>query len=394
MAATFADALQASHGPGLAVQTFAQMVTKQADMDTKTLKDNDSFKSELPDDQKDVVDAGEAALDQINTHLGKARGHANDWNTDPNLLQGMIGTNENIYGHGDLISAALTDLPGALQQAKDSGDDAQKRKALSDAQAQLNTIEQDVESYLEAVDGLVKRLGTFQADIEADYRAFDEDNTKVTALLNGDTGLLNAISDEIDALHSAIHKDNAMIAGGAVMIAAGVVAGVVGGFLIATGVGAGVGLTVLAGGVLVAGGGVAMTTVAGIDLKEKQGELAKAETGLHVLQACVTTFNSAKSALGELRTAAQNAATGAGQLRAAWGGQKAALQQEQHDIEAALKAGGSQLDLTLTKAIDFIKAALKEWGVVQTNAANIRTALTGLSDEPKAYVPEVELQAA
>ncbi|MFF2812869.1 HBL/NHE enterotoxin family protein [Streptomyces sp. NPDC058000] len=394
MAVAFADALKASHGPGLAVQTFTQMVAKQSNMDTKTLKENDKFKDELPTDQKHVVDDGLAALDQINTHLGKARSHATDWNTDPNLLQGMIGTNENIYGHGDLISAALSELPAALQKAKESGDDQQKRSALSEAQDQLKTIEQDVESYLESVEKLVKRLGTFQADIEADYRAFDGDNTKVVALLNGDTGLLNTISSEIDALHSAIAKDNAMIAGGAVMIAAGVIAGVVGGILIATGVGTGVGLTVIAGGVLTAGGGVAITTVAGIDLKKKQGELASAETELHVLHACVTSFNSAKSVLGQLRDAAKNAADGASQLRAAWGGQQAALQQEQHDIEAALKAGGPQIDLALTKAIDFTKAALKEWAVVQKNAGNIRTALTGLADEPKTHVPAVELQAA
>lgn len=237
MAVAFADALKASHGPGLAVQTFTQMVTKQSNMDTKTLKENDKFKDELPTDQKHVVDDGLAALDQINTHLGKARGHATDWNTDPNLLQGMIGTNENIYGHGDLISAALNELPASLQKAKESGDDQQKRRALTEAQDQLKTIEQDAESYLAAVEKLVKRLGTFQADIEADFRAFDGDNTKVVALLNGDTGLLNTISSEIDALHSAISKDNAMIAGGAVMIAAGVIAGVVGGILIATRIG-------------------------------------------------------------------------------------------------------------------------------------------------------------
>ncbi|GAA0342266.1 HBL/NHE enterotoxin family protein [Streptomyces blastmyceticus] len=394
MAVTFADALQASHGPGLAVQMFTQMVTKQTNMDTKTLQENDKFKDELPTDQKHVVDDGLAALDQINTHLGKARGHANDWNTDPNLLQGMIGTNENIYGHGDLISAALSELPAALQKAKESGGDQQKRRALKEAQDQLQTIEEDVESYLEAVEKLVKRLGTFQADVEEDYRAFDGDNTKVVALLNGDTGLLNTISSEIDSLHSAIAKDNAMIAGGAIMVVAGVVAGVVGGILIATGVGTGIGLTVIAGGVLVGGGGVAMTTVAGIDLKKKQGELASAETELHVLHACVTSFNSAKSVLGQLKTAAQNAATGAGQLHAAWLGQQEALKQERHDIESALKAGGSQIDLALTKAIDFTKAALKEWAVVQTNADNIRTALTGLTDEPKTHIPSVELQAA
>ncbi|MET9509412.1 HBL/NHE enterotoxin family protein [Streptomyces flavidovirens] len=92
------DSLKNSHGPGMAVQTYAQMIRSCVDMKVDALEKIEEFNKELGEAGKKAAEEGLAALKKINTHLATARNHVDTWNRD--ILPHMFVTNADIHGYG------------------------------------------------------------------------------------------------------------------------------------------------------------------------------------------------------------------------------------------------------------------------------------------------------
>ncbi|MET9509413.1 hypothetical protein ABZX62_13165 [Streptomyces flavidovirens] len=260
------------------------------------------------------------------------------------------------------------------------------------AKGKLKALGGAVHKRAVAASDLATSLAIFQSALQDDARAFANDKTSVDAVLTGDTSWVKSISDEVDSLNAGIKKDTAMIAGGAVAIAAGVIIGVVGGFLIATGVGTGVGLLVIGAGVVVAAGGVALTTIGGLDLKKKQEQLAADQKKLTLLKGSVAAFRTAEAAVGSLAKAAAEAADGAGKLHRAWLDLKANLDEVESIIGDAIDTGGDTLKEALENTAEFLSSALDEWQKVQQASQTISQALTGLKAVDK-HIDQLQLAA-
>ncbi|MGC5365449.1 HBL/NHE enterotoxin family protein [Streptomyces sp. DT24] len=380
------NALQESHGPGLAVQTYAQLVRSSLDMKVNDLENIKTFTDELGEAGTKVATEGLAALKKINTHLTTAREHAQTWNDK--ILPELIQTNEDVRGYSREFSVLGDAALRKLRDAKDKPEDVMKA-ALSDASGKLQALSDAIDQRAKHVQDLSTPLAAFQKGLQEDAKAFTEDKTTVEAALTGDQSWLNNVSKEIDALHDGIAKDNWEIAGGSLMIAAGVVTGVVGGILIATGVGAPVGLAVIGVGVCVAGGGTALVTVAGIDLHKKQQELADNQRRLTLLKACVSSFKTSESAVTKLSSAATAAATGAEDLYKAWVSLGSQLKETVEMIGDAIQAGGGKLKDALDTVALMFQAAVTEWNTALDTSKNIATALSGLKSDPKKDIKEV-----
>ncbi|WP_066954268.1 HBL/NHE enterotoxin family protein [Streptomyces lushanensis] len=387
-AAGVKDALQGSHGPGLAVQTYAQLVRSSVDMKVDALEKVEDFTKELGEAGTKAAQEGLAALKKINTHLAAARGHAQTWNNT--LLPQMIHTNEDVRGYslefkvlGDAALKQLTDAKGKSDQVI--------KEALTSAGGKLQQLSDNVEERATRVQDMVKPLGSFQKDLQTDATAFSDDKTTVDAVLTGDKSWVQSISTEMESLRDGIKKDNWEIAGGSLMIAVGVVVGVVGGVLIATGVGAGVGLAVIGAGVCIAGGGVALTTIAGIDLHKKQEALAADQKKLTLLKGCVSSFQTSQSVVTSLASAATEAAKGAETLYTAWLALVSQLKEVVEMIDEAVKSGSStKLEQARENTALLFQAAVKEWETAHATSDNISKALSGLQGDPKKDIKEVK----
>ncbi|MFE0104862.1 HBL/NHE enterotoxin family protein [Streptomyces sp. NPDC059009] len=387
---SLADALAKSHGPGQAVQTYVQTIGQTVDMQVGELKKNEGFMEELNQAAAQTAKDGLEALEKINGHLATARTHADEWNSG--LLKGMLDTNADVQGY----SKEFKTLGGAASQAlkdAESGSPEAMKEALGEAHTKLKALQGAVGKRQTKAGGIADSLHTFQQHVAADAVAFGDDKTKVDAVLTGDTGFLNSLMGEIDALNEGINKDNAMIAGGAVAIAAGVVAGVIGGFFIATGIGAGVGLMILGAGVCVAGAGVALVTVAGLDLKKKQGQMAEDQKELTLLKASVASFGSAQKAVAGLADQATAAAAGAQLLYQGWEALGSSLGEVVEILQDAIDAGDpDDLKDALDNTAAFLDSALDDWANVDKATEAIATALSGLQTA-QTDIPQVFLAA-
>ncbi|MGH3717383.1 MAG: HBL/NHE enterotoxin family protein [Pseudonocardiaceae bacterium] len=367
------------------MQTYTQTVRSCVDMKVDALEKIEEFNKELGEAGKKAAEEGLAALKTINTHLGTARTHVEAWNK--NLLPGMFNTNADIHGYGtefrNMGEAAREKITKAVGKSE-----PEMKAALQDVRGKLRALGVAVHKRATVADDLAKALYTFQSKLQDDAKKFAEDKTAVDAVLTGDRSWINSISDEIGSLNKGISSDTSMIAGGAVAIVTGVLVGVVGGFLIATGVGTGVGLIVIGAGVVIAGGGIALTTIGGIDLHKKQEQLAADQRKLTLLKGSVATFQTAQAAVGSLATAATEAAAGAKVLYQAWLALKANLDEVEKIIDDAIETGGDILKETLENTGIFLDSALKEWETVQNTSEKIKQALTGLKKVTK-HIDEV-----
>ncbi|MFF3341414.1 HBL/NHE enterotoxin family protein [Streptomyces flavidovirens] len=383
------DSLKNSHGPGMAVQTYAQMIRSCVDMKVDALEKIEEFNKELGEAGKKAAEEGLAALKKINTHLATARNHVDTWNRD--ILPHMFVTNADIHGYGAEFLRMGGKAHDELESAR-KGTEAEMKAAMQVAKGKLKALGGAVHKRAVAASDLATSLATFQSALQDDARAFANDKTSVDAVLTGDTSWVKSISDEVDSLNAGIKKDTAMIAGGAVAIAAGVIIGVVGGFLVATGVGTGVGLLVIGAGVVVAAGGVALTTIGGLDLKKKQEQLAADQKKLTLLKGSVAAFRTAEAAVGSLAKAAAEAADGAGKLHRAWLDLKANLDEVESIIGDAIDTGGDTLKVALENTAEFLSSALDEWKKVQQASQTISQALTGLKAVDK-HIDQLQLAA-
>lgn len=247
-------------------------------------------------------------LESVNNDLAVAQANARDWTdtlsqTVQNQLQTVVDYNM-LYGalHGHIIDA-ITAISRADQGNPPAG-------ALAELHDYLAALQSQVQGILYGVDGDKSRPG--EASALGAYNAIAAYNNKVTKDSATFTGYKNLatssgsgisaeikqLQQDIDADEEALGKDRVMIAGGAAMVVTGVLICVVA-VALAPETG---GATIAAIGVLGVGtivGGVAVATVAAIDLAHKQQDVvsktAQIAADKQELAALSTIGSAAKS---------------------------------------------------------------------------------------------------
>jgi len=161
-----------------------------------------------------------------------------------------------------------------------------------------------------------------------------------------------------------MNKDNAMIAGGAVMTVVGVLmitVGVLGEF--ETG---GASTALVLGGLAVMGGGIAMDVVAGMDLSKKMDEYKDATTELTKDQQISSCLIQASQTVQSLVDSINNAMGAITNLQSGWSSLKGDLDQ----VIGALNDAES--DEGTSWVIDDLNAAKADWEDAKTLAVQLQ----------------------
>ena len=159
-------------------------------------------------------------------------------------------------------------------------------------------------------------LLNFQNTITGDSRAFSNDYKLLMSSSTGIPAEIKALDKEIDAEHTALIEDIAMVAGGAA-------AAVLGGVLIVGGVltevfTAGASTVIIAAGVLTASGGIALITVGAIGIDKASKALKKANEEKATLNQELTSLKVYCSTVDGLRASVNNAVGALGNLATSW----------------------------------------------------------------------------
>ncbi|NQY80822.1 MAG: HBL/NHE enterotoxin family protein [Candidatus Caenarcaniphilales bacterium] len=156
----------------------------------------------------------------------------------------------------------------------------------------------------------------FQNTITDDAKAFNADYKLLTSTKSGIPAQIDALDKEIDAENDAIGKFAGMIAGGAaaaalggVMIVAGAVTDVIT---------AGTSTPLIAAGVLVGAGGVALITVGAIGIDKASKAVRKATIEKASLNQELTSLKAYCSTVGSLKSGVTNSVTAVGNLASSW----------------------------------------------------------------------------
>lgn len=247
------------------------------------------------------------ALPNLSAHQKTARDHANNWNDT--ILPLMSKTDADIIDYANKFDSFYNDL---VTYAKDIKTPQSKKNLIEGLKLLGTTIKQKNAN----VQVVVKDLSTFHANLNTDYQNFQSDVNQAAVKIEGDSGEIKALSDQLDAIHDAMKKDIGLMAGGAVVIAAGVA-------MIAFGALAeipsgGTSTALIGGGVLVFSGGAVMETLAGTDYSSKIDDQRKVQEKLQGDKIELAGLKTTKHQLKGFVDGLENAIMAATSLEAAW----------------------------------------------------------------------------
>lgn len=155
-------------------------------------------------EQKDIK---LAALENLPTHQSLARQHAQHWqeSVEPKIQQCVTDTmnfSSAFLGKYDHLNSLINQMKKGNQQAKD----------------EFNTTIRTLIVQLDAVIGHAKdvttEVGQFGQMLNQDMRNFRSDSEEAQTKIIGDNGDLDALQDQLDAIHKAIARDDGLIGGG------------------------------------------------------------------------------------------------------------------------------------------------------------------------------------
>jgi non-hemolytic enterotoxin B/C len=316
--------------------------------------------------------------------------------------QALARTNADSYIHGEnsinsLMINSLADVIGYANMFE-SRYDRLLDLAGPDGNPQgenLIIFNQGLQGLIHVIEGkeancaaVITKLGDFSTLISVDERNLKADDSIITATLSGDQGAIAELQANISAAHDAIHKDNAMIAGGTAMEVGGILAVVVGAATEVFSFGASTALVV--GGLALVGGGIAMQVLAAKDIGKKMDLLKDDTTKLNEDETIVATLTLANKNVSAMVKAIDGAVTAITSLQTGWIGLKGDLQQ----IVNALNTGKD--DEGTTWLINDLNAAKADWDVTKALAVKLQSngTIPVKSSKTIDYPAPVELPAA
>ena len=264
------------------IQIYTQMVLKQADIKLDALPD-------LP------------------KHQQLARKNAKSWNET--ILPSMAKTTADIIDYANMFQSFYDVL---VKYAKDICNPDSRKKLVEG----LQQLHDQVQVKRDATQSVINKLTAFHAALTGDNRNFQGDYNLALVKIVGKDGEIQALSDQLDAVQAAMHKDIGLMAGGAVAIVAGVVLMVVGIALeIPT---AGVSTALVGGGFFLLAGGALIETLGASDYtKQIENQRALTEK-LETDKKGMTSLKNVKGILDNFLKSIGNAIDAAQALVGAW----------------------------------------------------------------------------
>lgn len=330
---TLKASAQASTSAALVVQNYAATVLTQPDLS-------------LPD-----------VLPNLPAHQQAARTHATNWRDT--VQPQMIKTNTDIVDFANSFDSYYNPLMQLAVKIQQNPKDGPSIATFASGVAQLQAL---VAAKQTSTTTVVNSLGSFQTDLAADARAFGADFNTAEATLAGKDGQIAALGNQIDAIHTAMDKDLAMIAGGSV-------AAVVGGLMIAVGVlaeieTAGASTALVLGGLAVLGTGAGVAIAGGVDFAKQSSALGTAITTKTNLQQQYAATKQVNNIVQSLSTQAAAAVTAVGSLMTGW----QTLGQEFVEFQGALSSATPNLGFFLIAQLNTAKA---DWDDVAAQARKL-----------------------
>lgn len=248
-------------------------------------------------------------IPNLGTHQQNAIDHANYWlNTcQPSVIQ----VESDLLSFANGFNAYYQPLLTLATQIQ-NGDNSKVNEFIEG----LNELNAQVTSKRGEVQTVIQQLDTFRTELASDVSNFNSDASTAQTKIVGDNGEIATLNDHLNALNSAMAKDNAMIAGGAV-------ADVVGGLMICVGVlaeieTAGVSTALILGGVAVIAGGSTMLGIAAKNLSDAQSDYGSTTAHIAQLKNDVSVLTTIQGQLNNFSTEANNAYAAVVQVDQAW----------------------------------------------------------------------------
>ncbi len=304
------------------------------------------------------ADADKHIIVDLPKHQQLARANAFSFIDGPNSVNSlMVGTLSDIIGFSNQFESRYQRL---IALANDFNTGNNKQIFEEGLQGLINSITQK-----EANCGVViTKLGDFLKLIQTDSQNLTADENIIKATLDGENGAITQLQNRISSINEAMNKDNAMIAGGAVMTVVGVLmitVGVLGEFE-----SGGATTALVLGGLAVMGGGIAMDVVAGMDLSKKMDEYKDATTELTKDQQISSCLIQASQTVQSLVDSINNAMGAITNLQSGWSSLKGDLDQ----VIGALNDAES--DEGTSWVIDDLNAAKADWEDAKTLAVQLQ----------------------
>jgi len=166
------------------------------------------------------------------------------------------------------------------------------------------------------VQAVVSYLKTFRKNLNTDYENFQSDVNQAAKKIEGDSGEIKALSDQLDAIHDTMHKDIGLMVGGGLAILGGGLMIAVGAFTeIVTG---GASTALIGAGCLVFLGGVAMETAGALDYSNEIDQQKKVQEKLAGDKIELAGLKTTKTQVTGFVRSLESAITAATNLNAAW----------------------------------------------------------------------------
>ena len=302
------------------IQTYVQILLQQPDFDL-------------------------SILDNLSKHLQKAQKDANAWNL--NILPGLIKITADIIDYANTFQS----FQGVLVKFAGELSVPDSKKKLIEGLLQLHKGILEKHDTAQAVQ---TQISDFESDLATDYQNFAHDAENAEAKIDGSSGKIKALKDEIDAINKAMNKDIGLMAGGAVLITAGVAAIVIG--VVAEIPTAGVSTALVGGGMLGIAGGALLETFGAVDYSDKIDLLKDVTEMKSKEEAELAALRYTDSHLLSFNKAISSAKTATEALREGWLNLASTLSEV---IQAIEKAADPKLSGEFTVAE--LQTANKDW---------------------------------
>lgn len=255
------------------------------------------------------------ALPNLPAHQQTARSHANNWNDT--ILPLMTKTDADIIDYANKFEAFYGNL---VKYAKDLNNPDSRKKFVEGLKLLQNTIKEKDANVAQ----VVKDLSTFHTNLNTDYQNFESDANMAAVKIEGESGEIKSLSDQLDAISDTMHKDIGLMAGGAVSIVGGMAMIVFG--VISEIPSGGTSTALIGGGVLVVSAGTVMDTLGSQDYIQQIQNQKSVSERLVGIKIELIGLKGTKGQISNFVKALESVITAASSLQAAWGALDADLQ--------------------------------------------------------------------
>lgn len=239
----------------------------------------------------------------------ETREHARYWLN--HLVPKINATYTDVSGFCNLSSSYWEDLIKIAAEIQSSNDANAKNFKLG-----ISELKENIQDKEKKTQQLIEKFSSFRTDLESDNRNFQTIVADADKIYAGSEGEIATTRKNIDAITTAIDKDIALIAGGAVAIVGGIV--MIGVGAVGSVVTGGAAVKLIVAGVITTATGVAMVTAASIDLENKQRDYGKALQKMKQLEDEMAALENTKNQFTSLKDNNTNAHTAVENMRKAW----------------------------------------------------------------------------